>query len=51
MHRVDLSESVIAIERKLIARADVALKGGAPASGLRVPDRIRKFLPLEIAAS
>jgi len=26
MHRVDLSECVIAVERKLIARADVALK-------------------------
>jgi hypothetical protein len=28
MHRVDLSERVITVERKLIARANVALKGG-----------------------
>jgi hypothetical protein len=30
VHRTDLSERVIAVERKLIAHADVAVKGGRP---------------------
>src|ERR1700674_3880893 len=36
MHRADLSERVIAVKRKLIPRADAALKGGRP--GERAPE-------------
>jgi len=34
MRSAELSERVIAVESELIARADAALKAGAPASGL-----------------
>ena len=45
MHRVDLSERVIAVERELIARADVALKGGRSRERTaEYPARIWNFL-------
>src|SRR5271169_6410998 len=45
MHRVDLNERLIAVERELITRADVALKRGRPGEGApECPARIRKLL-------
>src|ERR1700737_4479610 len=45
MHRADLSEHVIAVERELIPHADVALKGRRPGErAAQCPARIGDFL-------
>src|SRR5436853_6769001 len=44
MHCADLSERVVAVKRKVIPRADVALKGGRPGErAAECPARIRKL--------
>ena len=51
MHRVDLSERVITVERELITCADVALKGRRPGErAAEYPARIRNVL-LEVCSA